>query len=119
MKKLALLLLFAFSNALIAQDICVDAKKCNVIGTLRLYVTPPTSTAFIDLDDGQCIPIALEDSYIKANASLSGKKVSLAGSVLKHYSASGIVSYEENGRNISTLCNLTGIVIWANKVKVL
>ena len=119
MKKLVLLLLLAFSNASVAQDICIDDKNCNVIGTLRLYVSPPTPTAFIDLDDGQCIPVALEDSYIKANTHLSGKKVSLTGRALKHYSDSSIVSYEENERNISTLCNLSGIVIWVNELKVL
>jgi hypothetical protein len=107
--------LMALVTSAYGEDLCTIGAECELNGTLRIYRTPPAFTAILDKESG-CVPLALSESMFSKFKSMDDKSVAVVGIAMSNAFAKDTVTYEIGGRDVTTLCGSSPIVIFINEV---
>ena len=115
--RVSVLMLLLPVIALADGNECKVGEQCVVRGVLRIYVTPPESTAVLE-GEGKCIPLALSPTVLTAHEQWTGKAVTVVGLVYAHSVADGVLSYQLQGRAVTgSICRSSPIALFVSEIR--
>jgi hypothetical protein len=118
MRALVFVLVLVLPTIRFAQAAeCNVGEQCSVHGVLRIWITPPTPTAILEIERG-CIPLALPASVFADHEQWRGKSVTVVGLAYAHHVAENLLSYELKGRwVIGSLCDSSPIALFVDDIR--
>ena len=115
MLKFVILVSFILYSSSAWSNDCEINQFCELEGTLVVYKTPPEFTAYIELADSSCIPLALSLEQYERYSYLNDQPVAITGLTFLHSSGYDVISYKYEGRWVGNFCSASYGLYIANR----
>jgi hypothetical protein len=97
---------------------CAAGSPCSLVGRLTVYRGAPASIAELDTG-GQCVAVAMSRADFERLGHVRGLKARVSGVAMAEASADNLVSYRLRDRLVAPSNCRSGIVIYADAVRLI